>query len=197
VPFTGVGKASVAQVQEVLNMSPKGIPVPALKPITQNDTINVAQTGLVGNWSFYNKQPGLTVYAPYPIELNSMHTIFSENKNVLNKPYLFSIGEASIQVNDYTGNSLLVIVTANRNDGLVLQQNYFKHWYYYDNKGRSAVGNYNDIFITAPVDSGEHKIRFSFEPTVIRVLMFASAAIFCLFTILAFFLHYRKNPVTK
>ncbi|MDQ6757660.1 MAG: hypothetical protein M3004_12075, partial [Bacteroidota bacterium] len=51
LPFTGVGKASVAEVQHVLNKSPKGIPLPKLQPIIMNDTITPEEKGLIGDWS--------------------------------------------------------------------------------------------------------------------------------------------------
>lgn len=196
VPFTGVGKASVAQVQEVLNRSPKGIPVPALTPIYKNDTISTEDKGLVGNWSFYSKQPGLTVYAPYPIELNSMQKIFY-TRQFFSKPYLFVTGDAQVKVNKFTGNSIDATVTSTTSSKMVLQQNYFKHWYIYNDEGKSAAASYKNIFLSAPVSMGPNNIRFVFEPTFIKIMMLLSAVSFLIFLIVYFYLSKKERQQAK
>jgi hypothetical protein len=183
VPFTGVGKASVAQVQAVLNKSPKKIPVPPLLPIIKNDTINTEETGLVGNWSFYNKQPGVLEYAPYPIELNSMKNIFSNQDTLFAKPYLFttSSAERKLIVTGFTGSSVTVSGNFATNDSIVLQQNYYRHWYYISAGKKYPALTYKGIFNVAPVTAGTNELKFVFEPVFIMNMMIVSAICFGLF----------------
>ncbi len=191
VPFTGVGKASVAQVQTVLNKSPKNIPVPPLTPILDNDTIPVNESDLVGNWSFYNKQPGLTVYAPYPIELNNTKIIFSKENNSFTKPYLFTTASAEtnrLTVTAYSGSSINVLVESTGTDSLIFQQSFYKYWYYIEaNKKHPAVA-YKNIFPAAVLTAGKHELSFVFDPPLIKKMMLLSALAFALFSITSIFL---------
>lgn len=191
VPFTGVGKASVAQVQSVLNKSPKKIPIPPLTPILNNDTISTGETGLVGNWSFYNKQPGVIAYAPYPIELNNSKFIFSKENNSISKPYLFttsSLTPGSLKVTGYSGNSIDVSVDGSVKDSLVFQQSFYRHWYYITENKKYPALVYKDIFLAAPLSAGKQDVRFVFDPSFIRKMMFISAFVFILFFSIYIFL---------
>jgi len=194
VPFTGVGKASVAQVQTVLNKSPKKIPIPALQPISKNDTISLEETGLVGNWSFYNKQPGLLVYAPYPIELNNMKYIFSNEENLSSKPYLFVISssEKTPVVTRFTGSSIDVTGNFEANDSIVLQQNFYRHWYYTSNNKKYSTLPYMGIFNAAIIPTGTKELNFYFEPVFVKRMMLLSAVTFILFFMILVFIFSRK-----
>ena len=86
IPFTGVGKASVHEVQTVLNKSPKGIIAAPLKPVNMHDTISVYESGLVGNWRFENKKTDNKAFAFYTVELKNTKLIYADsNSNYIYK----------------------------------------------------------------------------------------------------------------
>ncbi len=191
LPFTGVGQASVADVQNVLNKSPKGIPIPALQPIIKNDSLISAEKDLVGNWSFYNKQIGVTLQAFYPIALSSTNKYFSATPdtslNIMQRNYLFLKNDkenkqSSIQ--SFTGNKIQIKIFAHQDDTLVFLQANYPHWFYKSGENKNATLPYAATFISAPVKKGDNNIEFVFEPVKVKVGMLISLITFCMIIIL-------------
>jgi hypothetical protein len=196
IPFTGVGKSSVADVQAVLNKSPKGIPVPALKPVLDNDTISVAETGLVGNWSLYNKQPGVLSWAPYPIVLHNMHAYFKSGKTFTDKPFVFldpANDSNDILINTFSPNEIALQVRAASSTHVVLQQNHYPHWFYRSDSIKKPAGKAGLNFMSAPVDTGTQQVVFSFEPVFVKRMMMLSLVSFVLLIIVISFLTIRSS----
>ena len=196
IPFTGVGKASVAEVQAVLNRSPKGIIVAPLTPINQNDTITAYESGLVGNWNFYNKQPGVKEFAFYPIELNNTKLVFKDpNASRFNKPYVFACTDSlsnKIFVNKFTGSSISITAESKGNDTLVFQQNFYHYWYVADKNKKVVAGSYDQLFLAAPVKAGTNNIEFVFDPVLIKKAMLLSAIAFVLYAVILVILFFRR-----
>lgn len=184
IPFTGVGQASVAQVQKVLNQSPHGIPIPKLQRINNNDTISYSDRALVGNWSLYNKQPGTSHEVEYPIRLkNSQHyfdTIQSARSlSLMNKAYVYNtLQNKKLSVSSFTPNTVKINLENDNADTIVYQQNYYPHWYYYDIGKKEKVLPYSICFMSAPVANGK-QLTFSFEPACIKAGMLISLLAFC------------------
>lgn len=206
IPYTGVGKASVAQVQHVLNKSPQGIPIPALQPINQNDTLTPAETDLVGNWSLYSKQPGTIKEAPYPISLKNMRDYFDKNNwgaalNFLNKPFVFceSYQETpSINIRSFTGNKVEVDVKNDEPTVLILQQNKYPHWYYYKDGKKTEVKAAGINCMSAPIKQGENNIVFSFEPVLIkRMTLLSFISLILIIGILVFITIKSPSPSSQ
>jgi hypothetical protein len=199
IPFTGVGKASVAQVQQVLAKSPKGIPVPNLIPISNYDTASAADKLMVGDWSFYNKQPGVKNEAAYPIVLKNMAAYFEEDgmtaKNIYtNKAFVFVDDSLQNQLTIKSFSPQQIQLTANcsENSKLVLQQNFYPHWFYIKGKEKKAVNEYGINFMSAPISKGENNISFVFEPKNVEIAMVISLTVFAILIFLLVFLP-RKN----
>lgn len=174
VPFTGVGKASVRDVQAVLNQSPKGIPIPSLKDITQFEAIGVEQEKLVGDWNWYNKQINIKEESAYPVALKNMRryfeTIGTSNTYLdYQKPYLFSTNSSDIiNVQAYSPNMISFEVMASADGQVVFKQNYYPHWYYYNSQVKKEVVPYGSNFMSVPVNKGINNITIKFEPTLIK-----------------------------
>ena len=185
IPFSGVGKASVAEVQAVLNKSPKGIIIPSMKPVNAYDSISAYESGLVGNWSFYNKEPGVKRFAFYPVELNQSKFVFADSNSIAaSKPCLFLENDAGgnrIHIDAYSGNCIVVSVQPTEKDRLVFQQNHYAHWRYEDGKQNHPAERYRDVFLSAPVNPGNQKITFVFEPAFIKKAMLVSCIAFIIF----------------
>ncbi len=178
LPFTAVGQASVKNVQQVLDTSPRGIPMPLLQPITLNDTGTLAKTSLVGNWSFYNKQPGVSTLVPYPIELNTANQIFSPaNKNSFLKPIVFSTkATAVVAIKKFTGQQINLDVVATDKDTLVWQQSNYPHWKVYVDDKPAQMLAYRGVYMATLISPGHHKVDFQFKPVKVKTTMIISAA---------------------
>ncbi|MBL0357939.1 MAG: hypothetical protein IPP72_14145 [Chitinophagaceae bacterium] len=193
IPFTGVGKASVAQVQQVLNQSPKGIPVPALIPINSIDTISTAAKNMVGDWSFYNKQPGTKSEVAYPIVLKNMAAYFEQDnpasKNCYtNKAFIFvdDTLQSKLIVQSFSPQQIQLYVESNAAGNLVLQQNFYPHWYYINGAVKKEVTGYGINFMSAPITTGNNNISFVFEPGKVKWAMVISLITLVSFCVLVF-----------
>ncbi|MEP6711696.1 MAG: hypothetical protein ABJA37_04725 [Ferruginibacter sp.] len=199
VPFTGAGQASVAQLQHVLNKSPKGIPIPVLHPIKNNDTLNFEEKHLLGDWSMYNKQIGTGEEVPYPIILKNMRHYFEQLKKdtgneALNKAVFFIQDENTnnrISITRYTANQIDISAYSTTVSKIIIQQNWYPHWFYGPEKKQVLQAGIN--FISIPVAKGQNKITVKFEPKLIRYAMLFSAVFFLAFLALFFIL--KSKPV--
>ena len=189
LPFTGVGKASVAEVQHVLDRSPKGIPIPPLQPILANDTISTYESGLVGDWSFYNKQIGVKKEVPYPIQLKSTKVYFElirhrPGMTFLNENFLFSGNATKPWIQEFTSNNIkFEIIVNNDSDEVVYQQAFYPHWFYNNGKEKKEAVKHLG-FMGAPLSKGENQIEFSFEPKKVKVGMVIALVSFLVIVLL-------------
>lgn len=205
LPFTGVGKTSVSQIYSIHNRSPKGIIIPPLQPLIKNDTLPQADSNLVGEWGFYNKQIGSPKRVIYPVILKNTLEYYNtiekdSNINMKNNSFLFFgnttgskiIPDTTAQLSknniiSYTTNRIELQFTSKNKSELILLQNYYPHWYYYVNNKRFAVEKAGLNFIRIPVAEGENKIIIQFEPALVKIAMllsFTAFIIYCLLLIL-------------
>lgn len=185
IPFTGVGKASVAEVQTVLNQSPKGIPLP---PLTDNFTINsitAEQEKLVGDWNWYNKQIVVKTESSYPVALKNMRTYFeviqdNDSSHFQKEPLLFppQLTGTAINIRSFSPNKITVTVNATGEGLLVLKENYYPHWFYYQQSQKEKVKPFDINFMSMPVTKGRQDIVISFEPGLVKLGMIFSLIIF-------------------
>ncbi|MEP6616389.1 MAG: hypothetical protein ABJA57_07405 [Ginsengibacter sp.] len=189
LPFTGVGKSSVSQVQAILNKSPHGIVIPALQPPPKPDTLDANNKGLVGEWSMYSKQLGTTTLVPYPILLNSTIRYFDEiekdsSTGLMNKGFIFTSipGQAthlgpyadSLKIISFTPGQLKFNLIASNPGQVVYQQNFYPHWFYHDGKGAKKIIPYGTTFMAAPFAEGKNEISFFFNPSKVEAAMVVS-----------------------
>ncbi|MEN9569587.1 MAG: hypothetical protein RL172_818 [Bacteroidota bacterium] len=184
IPFTGVGSTSVATVQAVLNQSPKGIPAPGLQPILKNDTGSVITNNMIGHWTMYNKQIGSTTEVLYPIVLTNTRQYFDEqakpsSHHYFNQPYLF-IQDSNSHVEPiyFSPQKIEVQVQAGNNTAVVLQQNYYPHWWYVDGQQKRPMQLYGTSFMSAAATPASKKISIIFEPVLVTKMMLLSLAAF-------------------
>lgn len=198
IPFTGAGKTSLVQVQSVINRSPKGIPIPILQPIKNIDTLSSEEEAMLGDWSFYNKQIGVTTQASYPIVLKNMNEYFKNYKrfptdNFLNRPFIFieapdsTIEPDNLKIQSFNPNKIVVITKVNSFTNIVLQQNYYPHWFYKTGMLKRPVEKAGISFMSAPAKEGQNNITFSFEPKAVKWSMLLSAIVFVIYFLILFF----------
>lgn len=198
LPFTGVGKASVATIQQVINQAPVGIPIPANKPTGSTSTIPQQYKDMIGDWSFYNKEIGTRREIPYPIVLKNMRAYFDEiekgNHQYLDSAYLFvenKSAENQIKVTKFTGNTIDVEVVSSNNGKLVLQQNFYPYW-----TANTTIKSLQEgqNFMSFPIQKGEQTLQIQFNPKSVKTAMFISLIVFV--TLLLLLIFVTLKPVS-
>lgn len=185
LPFTGVGKTSPREVQQLLNNSPRGIPIPPRQPTSDNDTIATNQVKTIGDWSFYSKQIGATYQVPYPINLTNTESFFKgQHVEKINKEdYIYVIGDSSkehpnMQVVKFTPNNISIEVNASFPSKLVLKQNYYPAWRSTINDSTTEIHTSEKTFLSVSLESGQQKISFRFINNKIVVLVYLNLLLF-------------------
>jgi len=192
LPFTGVGKVTLSEIQKVYNTEKKGITIPPQIALKNIDTFSVEKAGLVGNASFYNKKIGITKLTDYPSYFSNTETYFNSSqrdtinnlpyvffkKDINNYPYQAPSSDRIITVNSFTPQSIGITVNALRKDSLVLLQNYYKFWKVKVD-GRSTPVNKSFItFMSVPVDKGQHDVTFYYEDKWLLLFVILSLGTF-------------------
>lgn len=216
IPFTGVGKTSLSAVQSVIEKAPTGIPLPPLHPIKNNDTLNLFQNELIGDWSMYNKQIGTDNRIPYPINLKNTDDYFKHREidsslSVSNLPYLFlgegarnttgefsvNDGAGKIKVIQFSPNSITIDADIHAAVDIIYLQNYYPHWYYMTGTEKHPVLKAGINFMQAPLQEGKNTISFKFEPRLIQYCMIFSAIVFLLLIFYLLFTGFRQHYLSK
>ena len=198
IPFTGVGKASLQDVQTVLNKSPKGIPIPALQPIRSHPSISLEEEGLTGDWSMYNKQLGVSHQVAYPIALNNTVQyfenveknprlsfeaypfLFCRNNFDTNTPDTILIQNSQPIINNFSVNSISFNINATDSAQVIYLESHYPHWYYNNGMEKRKIEKGADAFIHIPIHAGEQQIKLTFEPHLIKWMMLLSVVSFIL-----------------
>lgn len=201
LPVTGVGSATVQQVQSFYNNNPAGIPIPPLIAVKDIDTLNEKLTGLFGNVTYYNKKIGTTKLTDYPSYFRSTDNFFKSpgKEFVLNKPYLFLLNDNnnhSIKVLHFEPQKIMLTVQSTIKDSLIFLQNNYKFWKAFDNKKPLPITTAFSTFISVPLSPGQHTIEFIYKDPAL--LFFSIISLIALIVMLAViikekFFHERQH----
>jgi hypothetical protein len=206
LPFTGYGKTSAKELQKQLNQSPKGIPTPALQPISLNDTGNETITKTIGSWNHYNKQPGTLVRTYYPIQFRNEERLFSkpvinhlssksfifftpsEYKLITSKDSLSQLTNAqgsAIKILHFIPSYIKVNLKASVPGRITLLYQNYPHWKVFVNGKEIIKKSASDDFINTDIQSGgSYIIEYSYRPSVIKKCFLIGASI--LFVLILF-----------
>lgn len=135
----------------------------------------------------YNKQIGTAQEVPYPIILKNMRAYFDKDaitgkENHLDKAFIYAedSAAATIQLLSFSPQQMELNVQSNKATQLILQQNFYPHWYYSTGSDKKELNQYGINFMSVPILKGETHLKISFEPTIIKYGMLLS-----FFTLLA------------
>ena len=201
LPTTGVGKLPVSTISSILKKSPTGIPTPTLQPVKENDTIPLSETKLIGDWSFYSKQPGSAHAALYPVKLINNYIYYKEaakdsTVRITDMPFAYianSIEEkkpkrtrsiAQQDIVSYKTGEIHFKIASDSSRFLVILQNLYPHWYYKTKGNILPVKQAGISFIAVPLEKGENDITLFFNPKNVKAGLFISAFTMLLFTAL-------------
>ncbi len=205
LPFTGAGSKSTKELQTLLNASPRGIPVPALQPISLNNPGIAGITDVLGKWSFYNKQPATNKQAAYPIQFKNEEYIFQQQimHFLEQKPFLFfssnlpdssmliqhtsdsvTISSEKIELLAFTPNNIQAKLTATQPGDIILLYQNYPHWKYTLNGQSVQPENYLNAFSKLNIAKpGTYLVSYSFIPGKIKIWMIVSLITFILLLI--------------
>lgn len=203
LPFTGVGRIPVHAVQEILNMSPQGTPKPAMNAINHPITLNKEQETLIGNWDFYNKQPGNRNDIHYPVKLTSVTHYYEIAKKdhkymIEDNPFLFVTDRiityplqlrkkiTTENIIEFKTDNIHLRFTADSAGNLIILQNYYKYWRISINGKASIPGKLETGFMYVPISTGENNITISFKHSYINWLLPITAIILLIYFLLIF-----------
>lgn len=203
MPYTGVGRSSVANINRIHQKSVRGIPMPPLQPININDTIPRQERILFGEWSFYHKQIGSAKMILYPVKLKNNFLYFNKSKansslSISHLPYLFfsdsiqherlfKIADVSPNnIKSFTTNELILNFDSATKQFLVFLQNYYPHWYYQQNNMTKPVLKAGITFMAIPISNEKGTIRIFFKPRLVKFLLIFSAIVLVLYTFITF-----------
>jgi hypothetical protein len=201
LPFTGVGKVTLAEIQKTYNKSAKGIPIPPLVRLKNIDTLPDKQTGLLGSWTFYNKKVGTTKLTDYPSYFSRTESYFKSNwpATINNLPYIFlrnsidsfeneRYADNRIKVAYFSPQKIKIDVAISTNDSLVLLQNYHRFWKVKVDGSLSIVNCSFITFMSVPLTKGHYTVEFLYEDNwltffaCVSIIAFIVVLVFMIFT---------------
>ena len=201
IPFTGAGKASLFKVQQVLNKSPKGIPIPGMQPIRNQDTLSADEKDLLGSWTMYSKQIGTLKEIVYPIQLYNMKAFFNQSDEGLayfDKPFIFQRKESAgdtIELKAFNPQKINLRVVSETADEVVLQQNYYPNWYYKWGAEKKPMEKMGINFMKFPVPAGATEVTIEFHSGKIKAALLFSGVMFLILVIFMIIPRFRNTKL--
>jgi hypothetical protein len=208
LPFSGIGKVTLAEIQSTYNKSEKGIIIPPLIPIKNIDTLSSERTGLVGNWSFYNKQIGSTSLTDYPSYFSNTEKYFNSDlpAAVNNYPYIFLKSDfedssplkspnKTLKVKFYSPQKIVIEVDALQDDSLVLLQNRYKFWRANADGQELEINPTLITFMSVPLRKGRHIVGFYYQDK--WLILFTTVSITSFLILLLFIFKTRKSNLVE
>ncbi|MDQ3681994.1 MAG: YfhO family protein [Bacteroidota bacterium] len=166
LPITGVGKTSVARMQEVINKSPKGFPPPLLIKEGAKITVSPEEQKLIANWSWYDKKI-MHPWIDYPSQLKTTANFYQSKDTALisNKPFIFlKLQPAdSLHLIHFTPTSFTIKLSVPAQDTLIVFQNYFPGWQAEINNKLVPIHKFAGTFISIPIDKSSQTVSFRFS----------------------------------
>jgi len=165
LPVTGVQMKSPAALELYFSEIPKGIPIPHLQPINQNQFFGEDIHNLFGCWSYYSKQPGTPFLCSYPSRLNLTTSYFnSKLPDSLNHgPFLFTkagVPRNKLKINSFSPTNIEIQVQTDYSDSLILLQNYYFRWRSTVNGKPVRIEHADIAFMVVPLEKGKNNVRF-------------------------------------
>lgn len=171
LPFTGVGKKSTADIQQLIDSSPAGVLQPYSSP-EQDIVKNYPLTdSIISNWGFYSKHPATRELMPYPLVLDKSSAFFSsgEHQKLYNKSFAFLNNEGTILPIQNSYRSFRFEIKAKNNDTLSVKQINFSGWKARID-GQPARLISEATILELPVPAGSHSVELYFDNKAVMIL---------------------------
>jgi hypothetical protein len=174
LPFTGVGRTTLREIDMMISKSPAGVRAPYTIPESAVVAEYPATEKFIGGWGFYSKQAALPENLYYPLYLRSNEEYFAKwHKPLMQKPFQFlsSQGRAEPLSNSFSRYEMEV--QAASRDTLAIKQNMFSGWQArVDGKMVTPI-QVHDALVGVPLDAGLHRVEVWYYNQLIRILLWA------------------------
>ncbi len=176
LPFTGVGQLSPRKINNMVRLSPPGIPPPKMIP----EHVLAAQypdsKKMIGSWELYSKQIALDSLFPYPLVFRSTLDYFESGTReaISMKPAFFFNNEGSV-INkiQYAPKRIHVVALNSVADTFVVKQNHYKRWHARLNGKDIPILVKHRTLMGVPVHPGLQTIEFEFRNDSVKLLLIA------------------------
>jgi hypothetical protein len=199
LPYTGVGNNSPRQLQSMIDQSPKGIPIPSLQNLDENNLGTPQITQTIGHWSYYNKQIGTLERAGQPIIFQSEFEIYSDSaiQYLAKKPFVFfesSEGKIILpKILEFNPNKITVKLDNIPSGNLTLLYKKYPHWKIYSNQQDITLNNKSSIFYSIPLSAKAKQIvEFEFNPFWVKFFQILNLLIL---TFCGIYLFYTRKEI--
>ncbi len=192
LPFTGLGQMPRKEVQAILNTAPKGINIPNLKAVNDNQYISPRYDSIIGSSAFFSKQIGYPTSAPYPVVLKSASSYFSDTSLVEfinSQAYLFMATDTTKPVTTYDSSLVKVLSFAPTSTEVIIQNEKFQYLIFLQNNyprwkvflDDKPVAHFTAFksFIGLSIPKGNHRVKFSFDTRSLERLLWVNVFLVC------------------
>ena len=169
LPVTGVQRQGPAAMQAILPHVAPGIPLPTLEPVAKNDRPGLEK--ILGQWSYYTKQPGTPVMGDYPVLFQQTKDYFHAPlaDSLVHRPFIFQTARTTTLptlISFSPTHIEIQTLPASAGDTLVLLQNNFTGWQcLLDGRPGPLLQPYLSFMgVAIPADNVPHRIQFRFSP---------------------------------
>jgi hypothetical protein len=173
MPFTGVSMRPTADIQAILQSSPRGFPIPYTGPEKDIYLAYPDTDTLTGNWCFYGKQIAIDEWAHYPMLLQTSKRYFDEAHQQLknqDKAFLFTRENTPLILKKFSPNEFVIHVETLNNDQLIIKQNIYPGWVTSVNKEHVTPDTAYFAFPAINLKKGSNEIIHSFHKPVVTWL---------------------------
>lgn len=203
IPVTVIGAKSFTEVNQIINRNPEKFPLPDERSVEENIK------GLNGDKNVasplpYAKKIGRTDVFITPGNLLKQDSFYYSDirKIIFKHPVVFfsdDLGDSTDKaaVTRISANKTEVTTNTQKEQTLVLQQNYYKGWTVYINGRVSVIQPVHISLMSVVVPPGKHIITFCYEPTKIIAAFYISAASLLLMMGVLISLSFSKHRSAK
>jgi hypothetical protein len=181
IPFTGVGKMSPAEVQQLID----GAKTNALIIPQRSDSAYISK--IIGDVHWYNRIPGNKELISYPMVLTAAANYFqSPNKNTNDrKPFAF-VDSGHVNNLKYAENKITFDIYTPVSSIVTVQQINYPGWKINSNTGPVSPLRHQDELISFETSPSATSVEITFENSIIKILVYYSGAILCVLCLLFF-----------
>lgn len=182
IPFTGVGKMSPAEVQQLID----GAKMNALIIPQKSDSAYISK--IIGDVHWYNRKPGNKELISYPMVLTAAANYFqSPNKNANDrKPFAF-VDSGHLNNLKYAENKISFNINTSTPSIVTVQQINYPGWKINSNIGPISPAGHPDGLISFEASPSVTTAEIYFDNRTIKILVYYSGAILGLLCLLFFF----------
>jgi hypothetical protein len=205
LPYTLVSKTPPTVINQLLNRSPEGFPLPDPSlSIREASADALLYFDILGVWGFYTKRIGVTREVFTPTFVSKLESIMHDSllyKTILENPYAYfparllswpdgskgsalstaapspADGEARFRLSAFSSSSFQFTTSTSQQRLFCLQQLALPGWKATIDGKTAPLLQANGFMLALLVPQGQHKVSFTYSPTGVRAAAYLSMAL--------------------